>query len=255
MIGASIADKNTNGFDKDLKVGSRIKIQDKSFEVVGVLEKSSSFQMNLVIFMPEKEMKDLLEIGDEYDTIVAQIKSGYDIEKVAENIKTKMRKDRDLKKGDEDDFSVQTPVQALSTVNTILTIINVIVIGIASIALVVGGIGIANTMYTSVLERMKEIGTMKAIGARNSDVLTLFLLESGLLGLVGGLIGATLGLLIAFGVSGIANAAFGSVILKLNINYFLLLGAVFFSFFVGVSSGLLPALQAAKLRPVEALRG
>jgi len=132
--------------------------------------------------------------------------------------------------------------------------VNIIVIGIAAISLFVGGIGIANTMFTSVLERTKEIGTMKAIGAKNSDILSLFLIESGLLGLTGGIIGASLGIILALSVSEIANAALGTTIIQVSISWPLVFVAITFSFVVGIGSGVIPALQASKLKPVEALR-
>ena len=122
------------------------------------------------------------------------------------------------------------------------------------ISLFVGGVGIANTMYTSVLERTKEIGIMKAVGARNSDVMWIFLIESGLLGLVGGIVGALMGLGGAILVSNLANQALGNDLFQVMVSYPLLFGAVGFSFFVGIISGVFPALQASKLNVVEALR-
>jgi putative ABC transport system permease protein len=203
--------------------------------------------------MNEKDMKKLLNINDEYDLIVAQVSNSNQAEAVAEKIKEALRKDRKEKIGEED-FSVQTPLQSISSVNTILNIINLIVGGIAAISLLIGGIGIANTMYTSVLERTKEIGTMKAVGAKNSDILYIFIIESGLLGLIGGIMGAGLGIFLAFGVSGIANAAFGSQILSVQISYLLIFGSIAFALAIGLASGLIPAFQASKLKPVEALR-
>ena len=252
LIGSEVA-KGTE-YDKGIKVGTTLKIQGRDFKVVGILKPSSSFITNIVIVMSEKDMKEILNIGDEYDLIVAQVSKGADVEQVADRISRALRKDRDEKVGEED-FSVQTPLQAVSSVNTILDIINLIVSGIAAISLIIGGIGIANTMYTSVLERTKEIGTMKAIGAKNSDILLLFVLESGLIGLVGGIIGALVGLGMAFGVSAIANSAFGSTILSVTVNYTLLGGAVGFSFMIGLLSGWFPSRQASKLKPVDALRG
>jgi putative ABC transport system permease protein len=251
VLGSDMARKEL--FGKKIEIGKKIIIQGKEFEVVGILKPSSSFQLNFVILMMESDMKNLLNIGEESDLIVAQIKPGYDIEKVAETIKEKLRKDRKEKIGEED-FSVQTPLQALSAINTILTVINIIVIGIACISLIVGGIGIANSMYTSVLEREKEIGTMKAIGARNSDILKIFLIESGLLGMAGGIIGIIIGLGFAFVSSSIANLAFGQTILAFRLNYVLVLGSLGFSFLLGIIFGLLPARQASKLNPVDALR-
>jgi putative ABC transport system permease protein len=245
---------NGNTFGKAIRVGSKISINGRDFDVVGTLKSSSSFVMNIVIIMPEEDMKDLLKIGDEYDIIVAQISNGASSEEVAARIERALRKDRGEKEGEED-FSVQTPLQAISSVNTVLNIINLIVTGIAAISLIIGGIGIANTMYTSVLERKREIGTMKSIGAKNSDILLVFMIESGLLGLIGGVIGALGGLGMAIGVSNVANAAFGGSIISVSVNNMLLLGAVAFSLGIGILSGLAPAWQASKLKPVDALRG
>jgi putative ABC transport system permease protein len=243
----------TNDFEKPLRVGSKIKIQDKEFEVIGILKESSTFQINLAILMTEKDMKDLLNIGDETDMIVVQVANKDQINDIAINIENKMRKDRKEKVGEED-FSVQTPVKAFESVNLILNIINIIVSGIAAISLLVGGIGIMNTMYTSVLERTKEIGVMKAIGAQNKDILSIFLIESALLGLVGGIVGALMGLGLAFLASAGANAALGVTIMSVQISWPLLLASVGFSLIIGLFSGLLPAVQASKLNIVDAIR-
>jgi putative ABC transport system permease protein len=240
-------------FDKKINVGKSIVIQGKEFEVVGILEKSSTFTVNSVVFMLEQDMRDIFDIDDEIDFIVVKVRNPDDIEKVAEEIEKEIRQDRGLKVGEED-FSVETPSQALESVNTILNVVNIVVSGIAGISLVVGGIGIMNTMYTSVLERKKEIGTMKSIGARNSDITLIFLIESGLLGLVGGVIGAVLGVVLSFAVSFGANAAFNNQILSFNCPLSLFFGAIGFSFLIGLFSGLLPSFQASRLKPVEALR-
>lgn len=241
------------GFDKDIVVGSTLKLQGQEFEVIGILKPLSSFQMNLAILMNQEDMENMLNIKNEYDMIVVQIASGENLEAVAENIKEKLRKDRNQKEGNED-FNVQTPISALNSVNTILTIVNLIVAAIAGISLLVGGLGIANTMYTSVLERTREIGVMKAIGARNSDILLIFLFEAGLLGLVGGIIGAAMGVALSFGVAAIANTAMGSELFRVTFSLPLVLGAFTFSFLIGIISGVFPALQASKLNPVDALR-
>ncbi len=241
------------GFGKDIIVGSTLKLQGQEFEVIGILKPLSSFQMNLAILMNQEDMENMLAIENEYDMIVIQIASGEDIEQLAENIKEKLRKDRDLKEGNED-FSVQTPISALNSVNTILIIVNLIVAAIAGISLLVGGLGIANTMYTSVLERTREIGVMKAIGARNSDILLIFLFEAGLLGLIGGIIGATMGVALSFSVAAIANSVMGSQLFLVRFSFPLVLGAFSFSFLIGIISGVFPAMQASKLNPVDALR-
>jgi len=239
-------------FGKEIRVGSKIKIKDKDFEVIGILKPSSSFVVNIAVLMPEEDMKSLLGIQDEVDIIAARVDEK-NIDSIALNIKDKLRRDRHEKIGEES-FDVQTPLQAISAVNTILTIVNIIVAGIAAISLLIGGLGVMNTMYTSVLERTREIGTMKAIGARNSDILTIFLIESGLLGLVGGLIGAIIGSSMALSVSRVANQVFGENIFAVSISSSIFGGAVLFSFLLGIFSGVLPAYQASRLNPVEALR-
>lgn len=252
VIGADFMTKDE--FGREVRVGSNIEIQGKSFKIAGILEKSGTFQLNIVAMMSEEDMKSLLNISDEWDILAVRVTDKNRVEEVAELVTTKMRRDRNEKVGEED-FSVQTPVQSLESVNTILSILNIIVIGIAAISLIIGGIGIANTMYTSVLERMKEIGIMKSVGGENSEILKIFLIESGLLGLVGGIVGAIIGVGFAFAVAGIANSAFGQNLLQVSISYPLVFLSIGFSFVMGLASGILPALQASQLRPVAALRG
>jgi putative ABC transport system permease protein len=130
----------------------------------------------------------------------------------------------------------------------------VFLVGIAAISLLVGGIGIMNTMYTSVLERTKEIGTMKAVGAKNSDILLIFLFESGLIGLIGGIIGTLLGLGISKTVEFIAITSLHTTLLQAAVPFYLVGGCLSFAFLIGALSGTIPALMASKLKPVDALR-
>ncbi len=252
VIGADFMKKDD--FGREVDVGASINIQGKDFKVIGILEKAGTFQLNMAAIMAEEDMKNILNISDEIDIIVARVSNKDKIEEVANLITAKMRRDRNEKEGEED-FSVQTPIQSLQSVNTILNILNIIVAGIAAISLVIGGIGIANTMYTSVLERMKEIGIMKAVGGENSEILKIFLIEAGLLGLVGGIVGALLGIGFAFAVSAVANAALGQNLLQVTISYPLVFLSIGFAFVMGLASGILPALQASQLKPVVALRG
>jgi putative ABC transport system permease protein len=255
LLGNAFLD--SDDFRKEFRVGKKIIIEGEKleyYEIVGIAKKTSNFQMNGMVFMMEEDMNDVFGIDDETDMIVAQVKDKDDIEDVSEEIKRKLRNDRNEDLGEES-FTVETPLEALNSVNTIMNIINLIVIGIAMISLFVGGIGIANTMYTSVVERKKEIGIMKAVGAKNRDVLMIFLIESGLLGLVGGIVGAGIGLGLAFGASALASQAMGIELFQVAVSYPLLFGAIGFSFFVGVISGVVPAFQASKLNVVEALRG
>jgi len=239
-------------FEKEITIGTKIKIQDKEFEVIGILKKASTFQINSVILMLESDLKEILNIDDEIDLIVVQVNNQNKVQETAKNIESKLRKDRKLKQGEED-FSVQTPTQAIETVDTILNVINIIISGIAAISLLVGGIGIANTMFTSVLERTKEIGVMKAIGAKNTDILSIFIMESAILGIIGGIIGVIMGLSLAFLVSNMASTALG-INFQIQISLPLILLAISFSLLIGILSGIIPAIQASKLKPVEALR-
>src|SRR3989344_2724564 len=243
----------TDEFGKSFEAGKKVRINDEEFEIIGFLKKSGNFQLNTIIFFMNRDLSELMNSKGEYDLFAVQVEDKNELEEVAGQITEKLRKDRNEKIGEET-FVVETPLQSLSAVNNVLNIINLIVVGIAIISLVVGGVGLANTMYTSVLERTREIGVMKAVGAKNSDILWIFLIESGLLGLVGGIVGALIGLGSAVGVSNLANSALGNEIFIVNIDYALLGGAIGFSFLVGIISGVLPALQASKLNVVDALR-
>jgi len=242
-----------NDFEKEFRVGGKIKLNGKEFEIIGFLEKGSDFQTNSVVFIMSSDLKELLGIENEYDLIVVQVRDKDEIEEVAEEIERKLRDSRNEKIGEET-FTVETPLQMLESVNTILNIINLIVLGIAAISLFVGGIGIANTMYTSVLERTREIGIMKAIGAQNKDILIIFLIESGLLGLVGGGIGILLGYGTSKTIEYIAVTSLKTNLLQAATPAYLIFICLAFGFLIGALSGTLPALHASKTNVVDALR-
>jgi len=241
-------------FDNPVKTGNKILINDVEFEVVGVFEAIGSPTDDSQVYMTLDDFKELYGSGDRVDFIYVSASPGEDLNAVADNVERKLIKHRGVTEKTVD-FSILTPEELLASFGTILNILTAFLVGIGFISVLVGGIGIANTMYTSVLERKKEIGTMKAIGARNSDILWIFLIESGLLGLAGGFIGVFLGVGISLGVAGVANNAFGSSIIQLNISLGLLFFASGFSFLIGLISGAVPSYQASKLKPVDALRG
>ncbi|MBU0457729.1 MAG: ABC transporter permease [Nanoarchaeota archaeon] len=250
LLGSGFAE---DFFDKGLILRDKIEIEDVDFKVVGILKKSGNPQQDSTLVIPEATFREILDIKEAYDIIPTKISAGEDIAQVTERIEKALRKHRDVAEGKED-FNVETPENILATLNTILTIVQGVLIGIAAISLVVGGIGIMNTMYTSVLERTKEIGIMKAIGARNKEILSLFIIESGMLGLIGGIIGVSIGFGISKSVEYIAFQVYDSFLIKANITFTLLIGALLFAFIVGAVSGALPAKQAASLKPVDALR-
>ncbi len=240
-------------FEKKPKINNKVLVNDQEFTIVGFLDKMSNPQFNGIVLINEKAMKTALNLDDSVDLITAQVINVNDIEQVAESVKKELRKRRDVKEGEED-FSVETPQQAVESFNAVLNIVQAVIIGIAAISLLVGGIGIANTMFTSVLERRKEIGIMKAIGARNSSILLLFLLESGTLGLVGGVLGVVLGIIFAKFVEIIGNKFLVEGLIVAKFSPLLIIGALLFGMVVGALSGIIPARQAANLPPVEALR-
>ncbi|MCH7902390.1 FtsX-like permease family protein [archaeon] len=174
------------------------------------------------------------------------------MKEVAERVEKKLKKSRDVNDKTQD-FTILTPEELLESFGTVLNIITGFLIGVATISLIVGGIGIANTMYASVLERMKEIGIMKSVGARNKDILSIFIIESGILGAIGGILGVTLGFLISSAGGKIAAQA-GFSFLKPSFPLWLTAGSILFAFIIGAVSGSLPAYRASKLKPVDALR-
>ncbi|MBI2107801.1 ABC transporter permease [Candidatus Woesearchaeota archaeon] len=253
VIGHDVANKGIFK-TKRIELGNKIKISDVDFEAVGILKKSGNPQQDRVIIIPEDALREVLGIDeDALDVIAVQAAKGVDINQASQNIERELRRERDVEEGKED-FEIQTPQQILETLGNILTMVKIVLIGIASISLLVGGIGIANTMYTAVLERTKEIGIMKSVGAQNKDILIIFLIESGLLGLTGGAIGVGIGMGLSKLVEIAATNFLGTSLIKAFFPWYLILGALTFSFLIGAISGLLPARQAALLKPVDALR-
>jgi putative ABC transport system permease protein len=240
-------------WDKPMKIGSTIKIEGYEFKVVGVVSKIGNPIDDTLIYVQKDILKEILDIEDEESQIFVKTASGFDPVKVAEDIERKLRKFRGEKEGQET-FSVQTSDQMLESFNNIFGIVQAVLVGIAAISLLVGGIGIMNTMYTAVLERTKEIGVMKAIGAKNLDILLIFLFEAGLLGLVGGAIGIGIGFGLGKGTEYLAMNILGTNLLQADFPLYLIIGALLFSFLIGSFSGILPAMQAAKLKPAHALR-
>ncbi len=240
-------------FGTPVQVGDKIDIAGTKFEVTGILGKKGNPQSDQAILMNEPDMRALLNLSDEYSFIVAEADSIQDVNAARDAIEKDLRKHRNVKPRQED-FTVQTSQDILNTVDSVLGIVTGVLVGIAAISLLVGGIGIMNTMYTAVLERRKEIGIMKAVGATNAQVLQRFLIESGMLGMVGGGIGVLIGVGMSKLVELGASQALGPSVLKATSPWWLIVGALAFSFVVGTLSGILPARQAARLPPVEALR-
>lgn len=252
ILGANF-NKDDNEYDKEIIPGNKIIINDKEFDVVGILKKEGSFIADNIIIMDETQMRELTDDQETYSSIAVKAKSFKDIEKAKTEIYDYLEKERDTEPGEED-FSVETAESSLESIGSILDGIQIFVLIIAMISMIVGAIGIVNTMFTAVLERTKEIGIMKAIGAKNSDIFQLFLIESGLLGFVGGLIGILFGWLLASaGTKGLSN--FIGQPVSPDISLMLVISLLIGSFALGAISGIVPAMKAANMRPVNALRG
>jgi putative ABC transport system permease protein len=239
-------------FKKNVALRDKINIEGQDFEVIGLIKSIGNPEDDSQIYIPIETAREIFNEPDEVSYIYVQIKDGYTPQKVAETIKEDLRDSRDEKKGEET-FNVQTFEQLMAQVSQILGVVGSVLVIIALISLIVGGIGIMNTMYTSVLERTKEIGIMKAVGAKNSQIMWLFVLESGFYGIIGGIMGIVIGF--SMGKIGeFAATAAGYPNLKAAFPLWLIFGSLFFAFLVGSISGLAPARAAARLKPVQALR-
>ncbi|HIE33768.1 MAG TPA: ABC transporter permease [Candidatus Altiarchaeales archaeon] len=238
-------------FDREIEIGDKIFIEDREFNIAGIQKKTGNPFHDLKITIPLETGKEVFNKTD-YSFISVRVKKGYEPADVADEIKENLRRHRHVKENEED-FSVETAENVVGVFKNVLGVVQIVLVGIATITLIVGGVGIMNSMYTSILERTRQIGIMKAIGARNSDILLIFLVEAGLWGLAGGIIGTLLGLGISKSVELIA-AKYGLEIFKAYMSLELIIGALGFSFIVGSISGFLPARRAAKMNPVDALR-
>ncbi|MBW2986682.1 ABC transporter permease [Candidatus Woesearchaeota archaeon] len=249
---AGIRFSQADVFDKAVNVGDKIEIEGYKFEIVGQMESIGNPDDDSSLLIPLDTANEMFDANNQYSVIMAEVVEGEDISAIAASVKRTLRRHRDVDEGEED-FNLQTFEELMESFSSIFAIVQGVLIGIASISLIVGGVGIMNTMYTAVLQRTNEIGVMKAIGARNSDILLLFLIESGFLGLVGGTVGILIGMAMSKLVE-LAAAQAGLGILKAYFPWYLIVGALAFSFIIGSIAGVLPARQASKLKPVDALR-
>lgn len=231
-------------------VGQTIKIDNRSFRIVGVLtEKDSSAisNPNKAVYIPVNTAMKILLGQDYVSYILAKVENADLVNQTVDDITTLMINQHNIVEGNLKDFSVNSSQEALATVGSVTGLLTSLLAGIAGISLVVGGIGIMNMMLMTVTERTKEIGLLKSIGARDKDILTQFIFEAIVLTLVGGVIGMTIGIIFSFIASSLINIPF--VVSPTSI-----LLAVGVSSIVGVVFGYYPAQRAAKLSPIEALR-
>ena len=236
-------------------VGKKIKIGDQSFQVIGVLESrgSAAFSnQDTAVFIPLLTAQKILLGIDYVNFIRVKIDSEENVDRAIADIKTTVREQHRIKNPEDDDFSVRDQRAGLEAISGITGAIKYFLTAIAGIALLVGGIGIMNTMLISVNERIREVGLRKALGARHSTILFQFLSESVVITLIGGIVGIILGTVVSF-LAAVIIQQLGYVwpFIVTPASIFL---ATAISFLVGIFFGLYPARHASKLNISEALR-
>jgi putative ABC transport system permease protein len=236
--------------------GQKVLINSQTFTIIGVLQSKGGTSLGSAdnqVIIPLTTARDrvIRRSGTIVDGIYIQANDATAVSEASTQISNIMRLRHHVEVGKED-FTVANQQDLLTTATSITGILTTFLGGIAAISLLVGGIGIMNIMLVSVVERTREIGLRKALGARNRDIMTQFLAESSFLSLLGGLIGILLGWLISLVIGQVASAGGTSLTPAVSVNAILL--ATLFSIAVGLFFGIYPARRAARLEPVEALR-
>ena len=247
VLGATTADDLGLGANA---IGAQVTIGGLPFQVVGILQAKGSsgpFSQDDQVLIPMATARHYFVQGDTIRSIGVSVATPDQMDLVKAEIQTTLEQRHGIAAGGTDDFTITDQAQLLSTVSAVTTTLTILLAGIASISLVVGGIGIRNIMLVSVRERTREIGIRKAIGARGRDVLAQFLIEALTLSLLGGMVGIVLGVAVSALIGAVAGWGF-------VFNPITPLVAVLFSLLVGVVFGVWPARQAARLDPIVALR-
>jgi len=252
VIGSGIA---SGIYDQDVGVNQVITINGKAVRVVGILSEEGEGDRS--IYMPIDGAVTLIDDAENgvYDSISIKAKSEDAVDSLTEDIVDKLMISRHIVSDDDRDFSVSASKSMAESVTEMTSSMTLFLSAIAAVSLLVVAVGIANTMFTSVLEKTKEIGTMKAIGAKNRDILMIFLFNSAMVGLVGGILGDVLGACVStlfpmLGLQMMGGGGSSSIYFAPDLMAMGLVLAVL----IGVISGVVPAYRASKLKPVDALR-
>lgn len=251
VIGTRIANEM---FSQTISVNRQVTIEGKAFTVVGILKSSSSGQQDNVVYMSKEMARDILELDSKkISSISIKVLDSSQVEEIANKTAEKLRITRHVQ-ADKQDFTVTTAQAMQSQISSITGTFSLFLAAIAGISLLVGAIGISNTMFTSVMERTRQIGILKSVGATDKEIMKIFISEAAFIGLFGGIMGVLFGITAAgiisemgvrIGFQGAFNAS-----VKLDLIIF----AILFSTIIGAVSGFIPAKRAANLQPVEALR-
>ncbi|HLX96023.1 MAG TPA: ABC transporter permease [Verrucomicrobiae bacterium] len=246
VLGSELA---TNLFRGESPIGKRVKILDQSFQVIGVMQKRGSLfgslDLDVRIIIPLREF--LAEIENQPDISIEVKANGLaQLDETREELRQVMRRIRHLRPDEPDDFAINQQDQFIDLFHKETGTIAVIGLFVTSLSLFVGGIGIMNIMFVSVVERTREIGVRKAIGAKRRNILLQFLIEAACICLMGGIIGLGIAWLITLAVTHFLFTA------SMSVNIVIM--ALLVSLCTGVISGFLPAWRAARMDPVDALR-
>lgn len=248
VLGVDLAEKL---FGEDTSpVGETVKANNRTFRVVGVIESSSALAggfINNSMIAPIDVVAGQIVGSDRLQEIDISVNDPNTINQTIEDVEILLRDRHGLDEEDENDFQIQSSQDILSTVQTITGLLTTMIAAISSISLIVGGVGVMNIMLVSVTERTKEIGLLKAIGAKEKDILTQFLIEAVVMTSLGGVVGVILGITGAFLISIVVGIPF-------VIDVVAIILAVSVSTLVGIIFGLYPARRAARLSPIDALR-
>ncbi len=260
VVGQRMAEST---FGAEVTVNNKLIINGKSFNIVGILKEGSG------VYIPLSVARTVLDdVGDdEFSSILVKIENVDSSDETVELITNKLMLSRGILEEKKIDFSISNPSTMQETMTETMTSMGIFLGAIAAISLLVGAIGIANSMFTSVLEKTRDIGVMKAIGAKNRDILSIFLLNSGLIGLVGGIGGIIVGFLSSTAISTLVGTStsttpsgpggggmFGNLLSSTYVSPQIIISALLISIVVGMIAGAIPAYRASKLNPVDALR-
>lgn len=238
-------------FPKKLDINDKLTLNGQDFRVVGFYSELGNPQDDSNVYILPDTMKVVFPNITGYAMIIARVDIA-SMNITISNVERNLRISRDIEKGKED-FYVASFEDLIASYTSALDIVIGFVILIALISVLVSAINTANTMITSVLERTKEIGVLKAIGAKNSEIFNIFVFESGFLGAVAGILGVLAGFLITF-VAGTVLDNLGWGFLSPHYSITLFLGCVIFAIVTGAVSGVIPAINASRTNVVDALR-
>ncbi len=248
VIGKTVQE---NLFPNEDPVGKMLRFKKIPFKIIGVLkekgENTFGQDQDDIILAPYTAVQKRILAQTYLQSIVASSISEDDSEKAVDEITQIMKEQHNIKEGDDNDFNVSSQQEIMSTLSSTSEMLTVLLVAIAGISLVVGGIGIMNIMYVSVKERTREIGLRMAIGAKSSDILLQFLIESVMISITGGIIGVLMGLGATAAISKFANWPVSITVSSMIISFAVCT-------VTGIFFGWYPARKAAQSDPISALR-